>query len=87
MMVVGTCCESGDSLCLDSHANSAPRRMAEPEVGDIVVIGGAGAYCAAMAPFNYNSHLQAPEVLLTQDGRLQLIRKRQTLEQIVTNEL
>jgi diaminopimelate decarboxylase len=61
--------------------------MAEPEVGDLVVIGGAGAYCSAMAPFNYNSHLQAPEVLLKNDGQLQLIRKRQTLEQIVMNEL
>ena len=87
MMVVGTCCESGDSLCLDSHANSAPRRMAEPEIGDLIVIGGAGAYCAAMTPFNYNSHSQAPEVLLTQDGQLKLIRKRQTLEQMVMNEL
>jgi diaminopimelate decarboxylase len=87
MMVVGTCCESGDSLCLDSHANSAPRKIAEPEIGDLVVIGGAGAYCAAMTPFNYNSHLQAPEVLLTRDSQLQLIRKRQTLDQIVMNEL
>ena len=87
MMVVGTCCESGDSLCLDSHANSAPRRMAEPEIGDLIVIGGAGAYCAAMTPFNYNSHLQAPEVLYTTDKQLKLIRKRQTLEQMVANEL
>ena len=87
MMVVGTCCESGDSLCLDSHANSAPRKMAVPETGDLIVIGGAGAYCSAMAPFNYNSHLQAPEVLYTTDKQLKLIRKRQTLEQMVANEL
>ncbi len=87
MMVVGTCCESGDSLCLDSHANSAPRKIAEPEIGDVIVIGGAGAYCSAMTPFNYNSHTQIPEVLLMRDGQLKLIRKRQTLEQIVMNEL
>lgn len=87
MMIVGTCCESGDSLCLDSHANSAPRRIAEPEIGDVVVIGGAGAYCSAMTPFNYNSHTQAPEVLLTRDGQLKLIRKRQTLDQLLMNEI
>lgn len=87
MMVVGTCCETGDSLCLDSDSNSAPRPMAEPEIGDIIVVGGAGAYCSAMTPFNYNSHLQAPEVLYTTDGQLKLIRKRQTLEQMLINEL
>ncbi|NMA25004.1 MAG: diaminopimelate decarboxylase [Clostridiales bacterium] len=87
MMVVGTCCETGDSLCLDGDSNSAPRPMAEPETGDLVVIGGAGAYCSAMTPFNYNSHLQAPEVLYTTDGRLKLIRRRQTLEQMLINEI
>jgi diaminopimelate decarboxylase len=87
MMVVGTCCESGDSLCLDSHANSAPRAIAEPAVGDVIVVGGAGAYCSAMAPFNYNSHTQIPEVLYTRNGELKLVRKRQTLDQIVMNEL
>ena len=36
---------------------------------DAVVIGGAGAYCAAMATINYNSYPQAPEVMLEPDGR------------------
>jgi diaminopimelate decarboxylase len=86
-IVVGRCCESGDSLCLDEHSNIVPRRMAEPDIGDLVVVGGAGAYCSSMAPFNYNSHMQAPEVLLARDGQIKLIRKRQTLRQIVANEL
>jgi len=86
-IIVGRCCESGDSQCLDSGQNIVERRMAEPTIGDLVVIGGAGAYCAAMTPFNYNSHTQAPEVLAKEDGTLKLIRKAQTLEQIVENEL
>jgi len=87
MVVVGTCCESGDSLCLDFHGNSIPRRMAEPEINDIVIVGGVGAYCSSMAPFNYNSHTQISEVILKTDGELKLIRRKQTLQQIMQNEL
>lgn len=85
-IVVGRCCESGDSQTIDSQENFIPRKMAEPEIGDYVVIGGTGAYCSAMAPFNYNSHLQAPEFLLREDGTLDLIRKLQSLEQMIENE-
>jgi diaminopimelate decarboxylase len=60
--------------------------MAEPDIGDYFVIGGTGAYCSAMSPMNYNSHVQAPEILYTSDQKLLLIRKRQTLEQIIANE-
>ncbi len=86
-VVVGRCCESGDSQSLDSHGHVVPRRMADPATGDLLVVGGAGAYCSAMSPFNYNSHLQAPEVLLRADGSLRLVRKPQTLDQILANEL
>ena len=86
-VVVGRCCESGDSQSLDKLGNIVPRVMADPQIGDYVVIGGAGAYCASMTPFNYNSHVQALEVLLRPNGELQLIRKAQTLEQMTANEL
>jgi diaminopimelate decarboxylase len=86
-VVVGRCCESGDSQCLDKMGNIVPRLMADPEVGDYVVIGGAGAYCSSMTPFNYNSHVQAPEVLLRTDGSFQIIRRTQTLEQMTVNEI
>ena len=39
-----------------------------------------------MAAKNYNSFPEAAEVLLAADRSLHLIRKRQTLEQIVANE-
>ena len=83
----GKCCESGDCQTLDMDGHSIPREMAEPEIGDLAVIGGVGAYCSAMSPFNYNSHTQIPEVLFTTDGELRLARKRQTLEQILENEV
>ena len=84
----GPCCESGDILTPapgDPEA-LAPRHVPAPQVGDLVIVGGAGAYCAAMATINYNSYPQAPEVMLEPDGTLRLVRKRQTLEQVLENE-
>ena len=86
-VIAGRCCESGDCQTLEADGRSMSRRMAEPEIGDFAVIGGAGAYCSSMTPFNYNSHTQVPEVLYTTNGELRLIRKRQTLEQMLANEI
>jgi len=86
-VVVGRCCESGDSQSLDSHGHIIPRMMANPDFDDYLVIGGCGAYVSAMTLANYNSYLQLPEILYKQSGELVLIRKRQVLEQIVQNEL
>ncbi|MBX5490704.1 MAG: diaminopimelate decarboxylase [Chloroflexi bacterium] len=89
VVFVGPCCESGDILTPapgDPEA-LAPRRTLRPQIGDLVVIGGAGAYCAAMATINYNSYPQAPEVLLEPDGALRLLRRRQIPEQIWQNEV
>jgi diaminopimelate decarboxylase len=85
-VVAGKCCESGDCQTLDMHGHATARPMVEPEIGDIVVIGGVGAYCSTMTPYNYNSHEQAPEILLTASGELKQVRKRQTLEQMLENE-
>jgi diaminopimelate decarboxylase len=86
-VVAGRCCESGDTQTLDGDDHIIPRLMNEPQIGDYLVIGGAGAYCSSMAPFNYNSHLQSPELLLRSDGSLKVIRKKQTLMQILENEI
>ena len=83
---VGRCCESGDAQRLDSSGHIIPISMARPKVGDYVLVGGSGAYCSTMSPFNYNSHEQIPEVLFGADGTLQIIRKRQSLEQLIQNE-
>jgi diaminopimelate decarboxylase len=87
-IVVGHCCESGDILTPapgDPEA-LAPRDLPPAEPGDLALIGGAGAYCSAMSAKNYNSFPEAPELLLREAGACQLIRRRQTLEQILVNE-
>jgi diaminopimelate decarboxylase len=89
VVFVGPCCESGDILTPapgDPEA-LAPRWVPRPRVGDLVVVGGAGAYCAAMSTINYNSYPQAPEVMLEPDDTLRLLRRRQTLEQVWMNEV
>jgi diaminopimelate decarboxylase len=49
-IVVGHCCESGD-LLTPAPGNPealAPRIMQQAEIGDLLAIEGAGAYCASM---------------------------------------
>jgi diaminopimelate decarboxylase len=89
VVFVGPCCESGDILTPapgDPEA-LAPRRVRRPRIGDLVLIGGAGAYCAAMSTITYNSYPQAPEIMREPDGRLRLLRRRQRLEQVWENEV
>ncbi len=89
VVFVGPCCESGDILTPapgDPEA-LAPRTTHRPRIGDLVLVGGAGAYCAAMSTLNYNSYPQAPEVMLEADGSLRLLRRRQRLEQVWENEI
>jgi len=89
VVFVGPCCESGDILTPapgDPEA-LAPRWVQRPRIGDLVVVGGAGAYCAAMSTINYNSYPQAPEVMLEPGGELRLLRRRQSLDQVWANEV
>lgn len=87
-LVAGHCCERGDILTPEpGNPESFERRtLVEPRVGDALVIEGAGAYCSAMAVKNYNGFPECAEVLLRSDGRAELIRRRQTLEQMLQNE-
>jgi diaminopimelate decarboxylase len=88
-VVVGHCCESGDVLTPAPGSPEAlqPRLLPETRVGDLIVLGGAGAYCSSMAAKNYNSFPEAAEVMISENGSAELIRKRQTLDQIVQNEV
>ncbi|NUM54661.1 MAG: diaminopimelate decarboxylase [Candidatus Hydrogenedentes bacterium] len=88
-IVVGHCCESGDILTPEpgNPEGLQPRTLLEPKIGDLLVIGGAGAYCAGMSAKNYNSFPEAPEVLLTSKDDFRLIRQRQTLKQVIQNEI
>ncbi len=88
-IVVGHCCESGDILtpAAGDPEALAPRELQKAKIGDFCAIGGAGAYCSSMSPSNYNSYPASPEVLIKKDGSLKLIRKRQSLEQLIENEI
>lgn len=88
-MVVGHCCESGDILtpAPGDPESLAPRRMTRAHIGDSLVIEGAGAYASGMAAKNYNAFPEAAEVLIDRDGEARLIRRRQSLEQALQNEI
>jgi diaminopimelate decarboxylase len=88
-VVVGHCCESGDVLTPvpGKPEGLQPRLLPEARIGDLIVLGGAGAYCASMAAKNYNSFPEAAEVLISRNGSVELIRKRQPLDQLMQNEV
>jgi len=75
--VVGPVCESGDFLARDREIN----RVNE---GDLLAILDAGAYGMSLAS-NYNSRPRAAEVLVD-DTRAHLIRKRETIDNLLRNE-
>jgi len=75
--VVGPVCESGDVIGRD--------RMLTPlEVGDLVAICDAGAYGSVMAS-NYNRRPLPAEVLVD-NGAWRVIRRRQTLDDLLALE-
>ena len=88
-LVVGHCCESGDILTTEpgNPEGLAVRSMLRPRIGDFAVVEGAGAYASALAGKNYNSFPEAAEVMLSRDGVPRLVRRRQTLEQMLQNEV
>lgn len=88
-LVVGHCCESGDVLTPEpgNPEGLKHRTLTEAKIGDALVIEGAGAYCSGMASKNYNAFPECAEVLLSPTGEFTLIRKAQTLEQVLQNEV
>ena len=75
---VGPICETNDTLGKD-------RRLPAPAVGDLMVIFDAGAYGSVMAS-NYNRRPMPAEVLI-QNGQAALLRRRQTIDDLVALEL
>ncbi len=89
VVFVGPCCESGDILtpAPGDPETLGPRWVPRPRIGDLVVVSGAGAYCAAMSTVNYNSYPRAPEVMLERDGTLRLLRRRQEPAEVWAGEV
>ena len=84
VIVGGPLCESGDIFTQSEGGFVVTRPLPEASVGEYLVIECAGAYGFVMSS-NYNSRPLAAEVLV-QDGRAQLIRARQTFEDLVRGE-
>ena len=61
------------------------RKINDIREGDYLVFLNAGAYCFTMAS-NYNSRLRPPEVLI-HEGKDYLIRQRETLDDLLSNQL
>ncbi len=86
-VVVGHCCESGDVFTQKEGGDPETRRMREATIGDYIVMEGTGAYCSSMSTKNYNSFPETPELLIDNDNKIHVIRKKQTLDQILQNEI
>jgi diaminopimelate decarboxylase len=76
--VAGKHCESGDVL-IDDVALPEPRR------GDLLAVPATGAYTLAMAS-NYNG-VPRPAAVLVGDGEARLIRRRETVEDLLSFEV
>jgi diaminopimelate decarboxylase len=78
MDIVGPVCESSDFFAQD-------REMPELRAGDLLAVMSAGAYGSVMAS-NYNSRPLPAEALVRGD-KLALIRKRQTIDDLIRDEV
>ena len=68
--ITGGLCENNDKFAID-------RMLPEINVGDLVFIHDAGAHGFAMG-YNYNGKLRSAELLLKEDGRVEMIRRAET---------
>jgi len=76
--IAGKYCESADILVTDA-------RLPPLAAGDVIAIPAAGAYCLAMAS-NYNG-MPRPAVVMVRDGAARLIRRRETLDDLLLTEV
>lgn len=70
--IVGSLCENNDKFAIN-------RKFPKIEIGDILVIHDTGAHGHAMG-FNYNGKLRCAELLLKENGEVQLIRRAETVD-------
>jgi len=81
-VLTGNICESGD-VFTRGEEGIEPRSLPPLQEGDLVAIRDAGAYGFAMAS-RYNS-FPLPAEVLVDAGAARLIRRRDTLEQLLLN--
>jgi diaminopimelate decarboxylase len=85
VIIGGPLCESGDIFTQEEGGFVCKRKLPPAQVGDYLVIEVAGAYGYVMGS-NYNSKPLAAEVLI-RNGDAQLIRARQTLDDLIRGEV
>lgn len=76
--VAGKCCESGDMLIWDLE-------LPKVENGDLLAVACTGAYNYSMAS-NYN-RIRRPAVVFVKDGESDVVVKRESLDDIVLNDV
>ena len=76
--IAGRCCESGDLI-----GENMPLQHAE--AGDIIAVLATGAYNYSMSS-NYN-RLQKPAVVFVKDGKSRVVVKRESLDDIISNDV
>ncbi|MCL8313549.1 diaminopimelate decarboxylase [Enterobacter cloacae subsp. cloacae] len=84
-VVAGPLCESGDVFTQQEGGKVETRALPEVKPGDYLVLHDIGAYGASMSS-NYNSRPLLPEVLFD-NGKARLIRRRQTIQELLALEL
>lgn len=84
-VVAGPLCESGDVFTQQEGGKVETRALPPVQVGDYLVLHDTGAYGASMSS-NYNSRPLLPEVLFD-NGQPRLIRRRQTVQELLALEL
>lgn len=84
-VVAGPLCESGDVFTQSAEQLLAPQDLPDARQGDLLCLHDAGAYGFAMAS-TYNSRPLAAEILVDQ-GEARLVRRRQTLRELLEPEL
>jgi diaminopimelate decarboxylase len=83
-VVAGPLCESGDVFTQHDGGLVHPRPLPPAQVGDYLVFHDTGAYGASMSS-NFNSRPLVPEVLVD-GGEDRLIRRRQTMQELLALE-
>ena len=76
--VVGSLCENNDKF-------AKQRQLPKTKEGDILIIHETGAHGLAMC-FNYNGRLWPKELVLLEDGTVELIRRAQTVEDYLATQ-
>ena len=76
--IVGTLCENNDWFGKDREIPAGTK------LGDLFAIHDTGAHSHSMG-FQYNGKLRAPELLRRSDGRVDIIRRRETIESLYAN--